>query len=84
MNIKSSCFEQLPTPSKIAKRINVSVNDLISSIDNVSHSGLNNLRKANPKKYRVVVLGLISNAYDLDLNDLMALKEKKEILKKIS
>lgn len=73
----------LPTPSKVAKRVNIPVADLISTVGNISHSSLNNLRKANPEKYAVIILGLLSKNYDLDINDLMILKEKKEILKKI-
>lgn len=76
-------YRNLPTPTQVAKMYNISLDDLISDIDNLSHTSLLNLRRTNPKKYEVTVLGLVSNNYKISLDDLVVLKEKKEILNKI-
>lgn len=80
----SFTIDDFPTPSKIAKEANITVSELTGSVENLSQQSLNMLLKSNPKKYKALTLGLVSIAFDIELSDLIYLKEKKEKLKKIS
>lgn len=85
MNRTKTCeLENFQTPSKIAKKANITVSELTGSINNLSHQSLSMLLKTNPQKYKALTLGLVSIAFDIELSDLILLKEKKDTLKRIS
>lgn len=79
-------LKNFPTPSKIAKEANITIQELLGdgNIKNLSHQSLSNLLKSNPEKYKALTLGLVSIAFDIELSDLIYLKENKDSLKKIS
>ena len=75
MNIQNI---QLLSPTEIAKAIGEKKStDLIGDIDNISISSLIGLKKTNPNKYEVVILGLITKKLNINVDDLIFLSELK-------
>lgn len=75
MNIQNI---QLLSPTEIAKAIGEKKStDLIGDIDNISISSLIGLKKTNPNKYEVVILGLITKKLNINVDDLIFLSERK-------
>ena len=69
---------QLLSPTEIAKAIGEKKStDLIGDIDNISISSLIGLKKTNPNKYEVVILGLITKKLNINVDDLLFLSERK-------
>ncbi len=69
---------QLLSPTEIAKAIGEKKStDLIGDIDNISISSLIGLKKTNPNKYEVVILGLITKKLNINVDDLIFLSERK-------
>lgn len=69
---------QLLSPTEIAKAIGEKKStDLIGDIDNISISSLIGLKKTNPNKYEVVILGLITKKLNIKVDDLIFLSERK-------
>jgi hypothetical protein len=69
---------QLLSPTEIAKAIGEKKStDLIGDIDNISISSLIGLKKTNPNKYEVVILGLITKKLNINIDDLIFLSERK-------
>lgn len=67
---------QLLSPTEIAKAIGEKKStDLIGDIDNISISSLIGLKKTNPNKYEVVILGLITKKLNINVDDLIFLSE---------
>ena len=74
---------QLLSPTEIAKAIGGKKStDLIGDINNISVHSLISLKKTNPTKYEVVTLGLIAKKLDLNVNDLLYLRDLKNKFKK--
>lgn len=74
---------QLLSPTEIAKVIGEKKStDLIGDIDNISISSLIGLKKTNPNKYEVVILGLITKKLNINIDDLIFLSELKNNSKK--
>ncbi len=75
MNIQNI---QLLSPTEIAKAIGEKKStDLIGDIDNISISSLIGLKKTNPNKYEIVILGLITKKLNINIDDLIFLSERK-------
>lgn len=75
MNIQNI---QLLSPTEIAKAIGEKKStDLIGDINNISISSLIGLKKTNPNKYEVVILGLITKKLNINVDDLIFLSERK-------
>lgn len=73
----------LLTPLEIAKKIGAKkTTDLTNSVKNLSGASLNNLKKANPTKYEVVMLGLVVKKLNIGFNDLIFFSEAKNIRNK--
>ncbi|MFW2525450.1 hypothetical protein [Aliarcobacter butzleri] len=73
----------LLTPLEIAKKIGAKkTTDLTNSVKNLSGASLNNLKKANPTKYEVVMLGLVVKKLNIGFNDLIFFSEAKNIKNK--
>lgn len=69
---------QLLSPTEIAKAIGEKKStDLIGDINNISISSLIGLKKTNPNKYEVVILGLITKKLNINVDDLIYLSERK-------
>lgn len=69
---------QLLSPTEIAKAIGEKKStDLIGDINNISISSLIGLKKTNPNKYEVVILGLITKKLNINVDDLIFLSERK-------
>ncbi|MDX9901434.1 MAG: hypothetical protein RBT22_08085 [Aliarcobacter sp.] len=69
---------QLLSPTEIAKAIGEKKStDLIGDIDNISISSLIGLKKTNPNKYEIVILGLITKKLNINIDDLIFLSERK-------
>ena len=80
MNIQNI---QLLSPTEIAKAIGEKKStDLIGDIDNISISSLIGLKKTNPNKYEVVILGLITKKLNINVDDLIFLSERKNNFEK--
>lgn len=74
---------QLLSPTEIAKAIGGKKStDLIGDANNISVHSLISLKKTNPSKYEVVTLGLIAKKLDLNVNDLLYLRDLKNKFKK--
>lgn len=66
----------LLTPLEIAKKIGAKkTTNLTNSVKNLSGASLNNLKKANPTKYEVVMLGLVVKKLNINFNDLIFFSE---------
>ena len=73
----------LMTHKEIAQKMGlIKHHDLISGVNNLSSTSLNNLRRANPTKYEIVMLGLIVKQLKINFNDLMFLSQAKNIKNK--
>lgn len=69
---------QLLSPTEIAKAIGEKKStDLIGNANNITVQSLSNLKKANPNKYEVVILGLIVKKLNINVDDLIFLNEFK-------
>lgn len=74
---------QLLSPTQIATSIGGKKStDLIGDINNISVQSLISLKKTNPSKYEVVALGLIAKKLDVNVNDLLYLRDLKNKFKK--
>lgn len=74
---------QLLSPTEIAKAIGGKKStDLIGDTNNISVHSLISLKKTNPSKYEVVTLGLIAKKLDLNVSDLLYLRDLKNKFKK--
>ena len=67
---------------QIVDSVGLSVKKLIGNIDNISYSSLLSLKKNNPKKFNMYMLGLIAIELKLDAVDLLELKKISDYLKK--
>lgn len=69
---------QLLSPTEIAKAIGEKKStDLIGNANNITVQSLSNLKKTNPNKYEVVVLGLVAKKLNINVDDLIFLNEFK-------
>ena len=68
-------FQKSITKELIAT--NERVRDLIGNANNITVQSLSNLKKTNPNKYEVVVLGLVAKKLNINVDDLIFLNEFK-------
>jgi len=73
--------KDLPKPKDIAKLLGITVEDMLSNIDNTSSASLSDLSKNNPNKYDVTMLGIVCKNLNLDISELIKYSELKEIIK---
>lgn len=70
-------------PIDIAKKLGITVAEFVDGIDNTSSQQLAELRKSNPNKYELQILGIVCKKLDLDIDELIKYSElKKTILNK--
>jgi DNA-binding Xre family transcriptional regulator len=71
---------KLLTPSQIAPIVGFKRgNDLVLKIKSVSHQSLSNLRKENPEKYEIFMLGLICKKLNIGIDDFLDYNSKEEV-----
>lgn len=70
-------------PIDIAKKLGITVAEFVDGIDNTSSQQLAELRKNNPNKYELQILGIVCKKLNLDIDELIKYSElKKTILNK--
>ena len=68
------------TPLKIAKKFGLNIQNLVNDVDCLSEVSLLNLKRRNPKKYEITMIGLIAKELNIGINDLLYMHQvKKEI-----
>lgn len=69
------------TPLKIAKKFGLDIQSLVNNVDCLSEISLLNLKRRNPKKYEITMIGLIAKELGISMNDLFYMyRIKKEII----
>ena len=67
-----------PKPIDIAKKLKLSVPELLNGIDNVSSASLSELRKNNPKKYMMQMQGIICVKSNISIDELINYNDLKK------
>lgn len=68
------------TPLKIAKKFGLKIENLVNNVECISEASLLNLKRRNPKKYDITMIGLIAKELNIGINDLLYIHQvKKEI-----
>ena len=68
------------TPLKIAKKFGLDIQSLVNNVDCLSQISLLNLKRRNPKKYEITMIGLVAKELNISMNDLFYMhKVKNEI-----
>ena len=66
------------TPLKIAKKFGLDIQDLVSNVDCLGEVSLLNLKRRNPKKYEITMIGLIAKELNIGINDLLYMHQVKK------
>lgn len=69
------------TPLKIAKKFGLKIENLVNNVECISEASLLNLKRRNPKKYEITMIGLVAKELNISMNDLLYMyRVKKEIV----
>ena len=71
------------TPLKIAKKFGLKIENLVNNVECISEVSLLNLKRRNPKKYEITMIGLVAKELNVSMNDLMYIHQLKKEMQKI-
>lgn len=66
------------TPLKIAKKFDLNIQSLVNDVDYLSEVSLLNLKRRNPKKYEITMIGLVAKKLNIGINDLLYMHQVKK------